>query len=188
PDPVDVGLQFARGGLLQQVEHLLAVGGGEFTTTKTTNEIDHRWPLRAVVERGAEFGEQDTTMVRRAVAVVAIDDADALETPEPLDNFLGRERPEPLEPREADLVALLAQASHDDAARHGDRALADEHVVCIVGHVLLDEWLPLSACQLVVLPVRLADDLGSAAHRRVVLLADLGHLGLVTLLRSRVPI
>src|SRR5207237_5360451 len=101
---------------------------------------------------GAEFGEQDTTVVRRAVAIVAIDDADALEAPEPLDNFLGRERPEPLEPREADLVALLAQASHDDAAGHGDRALADEHIVGIVGHVLPDEGLRQPAGPLLVPP------------------------------------
>ena len=87
-------------------------------------------------------------------------------------------------PREADLVALLAQPPYDHARGHGNGALADEDEIGVVGHVLLDERLLLAAGQLVVLLVGLANHLGRAAHRRVVLLADLGQPVLVDLRRD----
>src|SRR6266567_6947639 len=128
-DPVNVGLQLAGAGLLQQVEHLLAVGRGELPATQAADDVDHRGSLRAVIERGAELGEEHATVMRRTEAVVAVDDAHGLEAAQPRHDIVGRERTEPLQAGEADLVALLAQPAHDDSSRHGDGALSDEHVV-----------------------------------------------------------
>src|SRR5262249_49124783 len=154
------GLQLTRAGLLEQIEHLLSVRRGELPAPQPADEVDHGRPLRTVIEGGPKLGEQYPAMMRRAETVVPIDDADAFETSQALDDVVRWEGSEPLESSEAHLVALLAQAAHDDATRHRNRALTDKHVIRVVGHVLLDEWLALAAGQLVVLLVRLADDLG----------------------------
>src|SRR5207253_5599368 len=111
--------------------------------------------------------------MRRAKAVVAVDDADPLEATQTFDDVIGRERSEPLQAGEADLVALFAKSSHDDPTGHRDGALTDQDIVGVVGHVLLDKRLLLAARQLVVLAIRLPNDSRRAAHRRIVLLADL---------------
>src|ERR1700694_3968857 len=54
-NPVNVGFQFTDACHLQQVEHLLAVGGGELPATQAADDVDHRGSLRTVVEGGAEF-------------------------------------------------------------------------------------------------------------------------------------
>src|SRR4030081_871587 len=86
-DPVNVGLQLTSAGLLQQVEHLLAICRGELAATQAADDVDHRRSLRTVIERGAEFSEQHATVVRRPEAVVAVDDAYGLEAAEPRDDI-----------------------------------------------------------------------------------------------------
>src|SRR5215472_703076 len=134
-----VAVEIPGGASPKDLEHLQSVFGGHFATAQPCDEVDHDWPSGAVVERRPKLGEQHAAIVRRAEAVVAVDDAEALEPAQPLNGLVGGEGTEPLEPREADLVSLLTQAAHYDATGHRNGALADEHVVGIVGHVLLDE-------------------------------------------------
>src|SRR4051812_2692831 len=142
---MDIGLELSRRAGAHQVEHLFAVVDGHFAATQTSDEVDHRRPLGAVVERGAELRVEDAAVMWRAEAVIAIDDTEALEPAQPPHDLVRWEGPEPLQTREADLVALLAQTAADHAPGHGDRALTDQHVIGVLGHVLLHERLLLAA-------------------------------------------
>src|ERR1700687_9268 len=46
-DPVNVGLQLTSASLLQQVEHLLAVGRCELPATQGADDVDHRGSVRS---------------------------------------------------------------------------------------------------------------------------------------------
>ena len=120
--------------------------------------------------------------MRRAERVVAVDDPDGLEPHQALDDLLGRERPEPLEAHQADLVALLAQPPDRDLHRERERALADDNDLGILGHVLVDERAVATATKdLLEVVVRLADDGERLPHGVVVLPADLHQPVLVDL-------
>src|SRR2546428_8403383 len=122
---MDVGLELPRGCSLQEVEHLRTVGGGKFATTQTTNDVDHGWPLRTIVEGGAERGVQHAPVMGGAKAVVAIDDGYAFEAAQAFNDVFSREWAEPFEASETNLVSLLAQPAHNHPARHGNGSLTD---------------------------------------------------------------
>src|SRR3954469_4204251 len=83
----------------------------DLASAEARHEPDDDRALGLRVQRGADLVVEDAAIERRSERVVAIDDAHGLETREALHDLLGRERTEPLEPHEADLVPLLAEAA-----------------------------------------------------------------------------
>src|SRR5438874_274657 len=124
-DPVtDVtGCKTAVRGGAQLVEHLAGHRLLDLTSTERGDEADDRRPLVDRVQRRPDLVVEDAPVVRRAEAVIAVDDPDRLEPAQALHHVRRGERPEPLEPDEADLVALLAELADRDLHRQGQGAL-----------------------------------------------------------------
>src|SRR5713226_5516815 len=81
----------------------------DLASAERGDEADDRRTLRHRVEGRADLVVQHAAVVRRPEAVIAVDDTHCLEPAEALHHVRGRERAEPLEAHEANLVALLAQ-------------------------------------------------------------------------------
>src|SRR2546426_4330135 len=186
-DPVtDVtGSQVAACGGLGLLEDLVRHGLLDLAAAQPGDEADDDRPLRLRVECRPDLVVKHPTVVRRAERVVAVDDADRLEAREAPHDLGGGEWPEPLKPHEADLVAFLAQAADRDPHRQGERPLAEEDELRVVGHVLVQERAPPAAAEEPFeVGVRLADDGLGLPHRLVVLHADLHEPVLVDLRRD----
>src|SRR6266540_1830411 len=159
----------------------------DLAAAESGDEPDDDRALVLRVQRGTDLVVEDAAVVRRAEAVVAVDDPYGLEAAEALHDLLGRERSEPLETDEADLeAALLPQTADGDLHRERERGLADDDHLGIVGHVLVEErTVATPAEDPLEVRVRLADDAERVPHRRVVLAPDLHEPVLVDLRRDR---
>src|SRR5438046_5935695 len=91
----------------------------DLAPAQSGDEADDDRALGLRVQRGADLVVEDAAVVRRSERVVAVDDADGLESAEALHDLFRWERPEPLEADEADLVALLAESPDRDLHRQG---------------------------------------------------------------------
>src|SRR6266508_7051049 len=79
----------------------------DLAAAESGDEPDDDRALVLRVQRGTDLVVEDAAVVRRAEAVVAVDDPYGLEAAEALHDLLGRGRSEPLETDEADLEAAL---------------------------------------------------------------------------------
>src|SRR6266536_1222756 len=183
-DPVSdvTGREAAAGGHRELVEHLAGHRLLDLTAAEGRDEADDRRAPVDGVHRRADLVVEHAAVVRGTEAVVAVDDPDGPEPAQALHDVRGGERPEPLEPDEADLVALLAELADGDLHRQRQGALTDEHHFGVVGHVLIEERvLAAAAEQPLEVGVRLGDDVQGLAHGLVVLHPDLHEPVLVDL-------
>src|ERR1700687_1033571 len=134
-----------RDGLLEDLgRHRLL----DLAAAQSGGDPDDDRTLCLRVERGADLVVEDAAVVRRAEAVVAVDDSDGLEAPKAPHDLFGRERSEPFQPDQADLEALLlAQTADRDLHRERERALADDDHLGVVGHVLVEERVLAAAAE-----------------------------------------
>src|SRR3989442_4034419 len=98
-DPV-TDVTGGRAGLCGGLCLLEDLGGHgllDLAAAEAGDEADDRRALVLRVERGADLVVEDAAVVRRAEAVVAVDDADRLEAAQALHDVGRRERTEPLE-------------------------------------------------------------------------------------------
>src|SRR5512142_2126264 len=169
-------------GLLEDVgRHRLL----DLAATEARDEADDDGSLGLAVERGADLVVEDAAVVRRAERVVAVDDTDGLEAGEALHEVLDREWTEPLEPDETHLVALRAETADRDLHREGERALADDHDLGVLGHVFVEERAVAPSTEdLLEVAVRFLDDGERLPHGVVVLAPDLHEPVLVHLRRD----
>src|SRR5437867_3452398 len=126
------------GRRLRLLEDLGGHGLIDLASAEAGDEADDDGTPVQRVQRGAHFVVEHAAVVRRPEAVVAIDDAHGIEAREALHDLRRREGTEPLEPDEADLVALRAEAADRDLHREGERALTEEDELRVIGHVLVE--------------------------------------------------
>src|SRR5262249_48184414 len=164
PAGLRVGLAGVRG-IVTKVRRLIDILERHLAAAETADEAEQRRPLGGVVERRADLVGDHAGGEWRAHRVVAIDDADRLGPGQHGHDLLGRKRPEPPQPDQADLLALCPHVSNADLDGQRDRPHADEDDVGVLGHVLLEpRVLGTTAEDLAEVRVGLLDDGIGALH------------------------
>src|SRR5438309_8891894 len=185
PERLGLGLSGIRG-IVTEVRRLVDVLQGHLATAEAADEREQRRPLLGVVEGGPDLVGHHARVERRAERVIAVDHTDRLRPRQDLDELLRRERPEPAQAHQTDLLALRPQSADTDLHRQRDRPHADQDDLGVVGHVLLEpRVLGAAAEHLAEVGVGFLDHGHGALHGLVVLTADLDDPVLVGLRSHR---
>src|SRR5215470_7039781 len=116
PVRLGVGLSGVCGGVTL-VRRLVDVLQRHLAAAQAGNEAEERRPLLGVVHGRPDLVGDHAGVERRPERVVAVDHADGLGPGQRGHQSIGRERPEPAQPHQADLLSLRSHVANADLDR-----------------------------------------------------------------------